>query len=124
MGRRVDAVVIIGSMILVIEFKVGARSYDAADLDQVMDYALDLHHFHEGSHAQTLVPILVATQAPAHAIHPSSLGNVAGDGLIAPLCCNANTLADAIAALHQRQTPPAIDAQAWEASGYKPTRCL
>jgi len=101
----------------VIEFKVGATRYDAEDLDQVMDYALDLHHFHEGSHAQTLVPILVATQAPAHAMRVEALPH---DVLLAPLCCNANTLAPAIAALHQRQTPPAIDAQAWEASGYKP----
>lgn len=36
MGRRVDSVVIIGSVIFVIEFKVGATSYESADLDQVM----------------------------------------------------------------------------------------
>ena len=36
MGRRIDAVVIIGSAVFVIEFKVGADAYEAADLDQVM----------------------------------------------------------------------------------------
>ena len=65
MGRRIDAVVIIGPAVFVIEFKVGASAYEAADLDRVMDYALDLRNFHEGSHHATLVPILVATKAPA-----------------------------------------------------------
>ena len=49
MGRRIDAVVIIGPAVFVIEFKVGASAYETADLDQVMDYALDLRNFHEGS---------------------------------------------------------------------------
>jgi hypothetical protein len=65
MGRRIDAIVIIGPAVFVIEFKVGASTYGAADLDQVMDYALDLRNFHEGSHHATLVPILTATKAPA-----------------------------------------------------------
>ena len=56
MGRRIDALVIIGSMILVIEFKIGATGHLAGDIDQVIDYALDLHHFHEGSHHATSRP--------------------------------------------------------------------
>jgi hypothetical protein len=55
MGRRIDAVVIIGPAVFVIEFKVGASAYEAADIDQVMDYALDLRNFHEGSHHVILV---------------------------------------------------------------------
>ena len=50
MGRRIDAVVIIGSVIFVLEFKVGEDTFHTQDLDQVIDYALDLHNFHEGSH--------------------------------------------------------------------------
>ena len=73
MGRRVDAVVIIESVIFVIEFKVGAKKYESADLDQVMDYALDMHNFHEGSHHVTLAPILVATKAPTLNIKFASL---------------------------------------------------
>jgi hypothetical protein len=37
MGRRIDSVVIIESVIFVIEFKIGAKAYESADLDQVMD---------------------------------------------------------------------------------------
>src|ERR1700694_3470783 len=35
MGRRIDAVVIIGPVIFVLEFKVGERTFYAHDLDQV-----------------------------------------------------------------------------------------
>ena len=55
MGKRIDAVVVSGAVVFVIEFKVGEKHYTRADLDQVWDYALDLKNFHEASHA---VPIL------------------------------------------------------------------
>jgi hypothetical protein len=53
MGRRVDALAIIGPVIFVLEFKVGEQAFSAQDIDQVVDYALDLHNFHEGSHEPT-----------------------------------------------------------------------
>ena len=118
MGRRVDAIVIIDSMIFVIEFKVGARRYESADLDQVMDYALDLHNFHEGSHVVTLVPILVATKAPSLDLQFDGLPE---DDLFSPIRCNAKNLADAISTVLKRQQAKVIDSQHWEDSGYKPT---
>jgi hypothetical protein len=63
MGRRIDAVVIIGSVIFVLEFKVGEDTFYTPDVDQVVDYALDLHNFHEG-HAANIAPVLVCTGAP------------------------------------------------------------
>ena len=63
MGRRIDAVILIGPVVFVVEFKVGESTFDRAALDQVWDYALDLKNFHEGSHAASIVPILVATEA-------------------------------------------------------------
>ena len=93
MGKRIDAVVIIGPAIFVIEFKVGESAYNAADLDQVMDYALDLHNFHEGSHYATLVPILVATKAKAI---DNQLNTLPDDRLFLPVCCNSDNLDDAI----------------------------
>jgi Uncharacterized conserved protein (DUF2075) len=63
MGRRIDAVIIIKSIIFVIEFKVGEAAFEGAALDQVWDYALDLKNFHEGSHCASIVPVLVATEA-------------------------------------------------------------
>ena len=67
MGRRIDAVLLIGPVLFVIEFKVGERSFDRASVDQVWDYALDLKNFHEASHHVAIVPILIATAASAPA---------------------------------------------------------
>ena len=118
MGRRIDAVVIIGPAVFVIEFKVGASTYEAADLDQVMDYALDLRNFHEGSHHATLVPILVATKAPA--IH-NQLNALPDDGLFTTVCCNSDNLEETINRVLNLQLERTIDCGAWEVSGYKPT---
>lgn len=118
MGRRVDAVIIIESVIFVVEFKVGSKSFGAADLDQVMDYALDMHNFHEGSHDVTLVPILVATKAPTVDIQVDTLPE---SGLFPPICCNADSLGDAIKRVLDLQIENTIDSSMWEESGYKPT---
>src|SRR5947207_7099868 len=63
MGRRIDVVLIIGPVIVVLEFKVGEKEFTTAALDQVCDYALDLKNFHESSYSRFIVPILVATKA-------------------------------------------------------------
>ncbi len=63
MGRRIDTVLLINSIIFVVEFKVGDTGFDRSAVDQVWDYGLDLKNFHEGSHRASIVPILVATGA-------------------------------------------------------------
>lgn len=63
MGSRVDLVLLIGSVVFVVEFKVGESTFERAAIDQVWDYALDLKNFHEASHQVSLVPILIATEA-------------------------------------------------------------
>ena len=118
MGKRIDAVAIVGPVVFVIEFKVGASAYEAADLDQVMDYALDLHNFHEGSHNATLIPILVATKAPTI---DNNLNTLTSDCLSAPIRCNSETLDGTIASVLNLKLKQAIDCEKWEASGYKPT---
>lgn len=65
MGRRIDAVLVSGAGIFVIEFKVGENDYYRKDIDQVWDYALDLKNFHQASHGAAILPILVATAAGA-----------------------------------------------------------
>ena len=46
MGKRADAVVVIGKAIFVIEFKDGEARFTGAGIEQVEDYALDLKNFH------------------------------------------------------------------------------
>ncbi|MCA3513268.1 MAG: hypothetical protein IOC96_08565, partial [Rhodobacter sp.] len=61
MGKRADVLFVLPSVIAVIEFKVGASTFDRAAIDQVHDYALDLKNFHGGSHDAPIIPVLFAT---------------------------------------------------------------
>lgn len=64
MGKRVDNIIIIGKTIFIVEFKIGATKYEKQDINQVLDYCLDLRNFHRSSHSADLVPVLVAEKAP------------------------------------------------------------
>ncbi len=64
MGKRVDNILIIEDFIFVIEFKVGDTEYQKHAIEQAVDYCLDLQNFHEGSHHEKLVPVLISTKAP------------------------------------------------------------
>lgn len=94
MGKRVDAIVIIDSMVFVMEFKVGETKYQSYQIEQVWDYALDLKNFHKPSHEAFLAPILVATEARNSIINISA-GNHQ-DKLLYPVLCNSNDLKKAI----------------------------
>ena len=63
LGKRIDVVLLLRGIVFAIEFKAGQNTYLQADMEQVMDYALDLKNFHLDSHQRTIVPILVATEA-------------------------------------------------------------
>ncbi len=63
MGRRIDVVLLMGSAIFVVEFKVGESTFGRSAVEQVWDYALDLKNFHKASHDASIVPILIATEA-------------------------------------------------------------
>ncbi|MBI1338048.1 MAG: DUF2075 domain-containing protein [Phycisphaera sp.] len=62
-GKRIDTVLLLGGLIVVMEFKVGANRFNAEAIRQVEDYALELADFHEPSHGKTIVPVVVATGA-------------------------------------------------------------
>jgi Uncharacterized conserved protein (DUF2075) len=64
-GKRIDAVILTNSLVLVLEFKCGAKQYLSGAIQQVEDYCLDLRDFHSGSRRRTLVPLVVATEAKA-----------------------------------------------------------
>lgn len=64
MGKRVDNILIIDDFIFVVEFKVGDIEYKKYAIEQTVDYCLDLQNFHEGSHHEKIVPLLVSTEAP------------------------------------------------------------
>ena len=49
LGKRIDVVLLYKGIIFCIEFKVGESRILEADIDQVLDYALDLKYFHKFS---------------------------------------------------------------------------
>jgi hypothetical protein len=63
MGKRIDALLLIGPVLFVLEFKVGETEFTSSALDQVCDYGLDLKNFHESSREVVIAPILIATRA-------------------------------------------------------------
>ena len=112
-----DAVILLDGVVFVIEYKVGTNQYHKHAIDQVLDYALDLKNFHEGSHSRTIVPVLVATAAPTV---PLEVG-VWSDDLVQPIMANRSTLLSSIKLLSTKFAANPLDAQAWSASPYKPT---
>lgn len=62
LGKRIDVVLLLRGMIFCLEFKVGKDTGLRMDLDQVMDYALDLKNFHKLSADRAIVPILIPTE--------------------------------------------------------------
>jgi hypothetical protein len=118
MGKRADAVLVTGGIVFVVEFKVGSHQVDAAAIDQVVDYALDLKNFHAGSHDRRIVPIVVATMADD--FRPQLTWGP--DGVAAPIRSNGNNLGNIVAEVI-KQTPDqaALDGEQWSRTGYKPT---
>lgn len=117
MGRRADAVVVAGGLIFVIEYKVGVRDFARHALEQVHGDALDLKSFHASSHDKRLIPMLVATHAPAQPIAPG----FAADGVAAPVCLSADDLAPAIRQTIAASSGSAFDAREWAEGAYRPT---
>lgn len=61
LGKRVDVVLLFEGIVFCVEFKVGESRILESDIDQVLDYALDLKNFHKFSEDRIIAPILVAT---------------------------------------------------------------
>lgn len=119
MGRRVDAVVLLEGVVLAIEFKCDAQAFLRADIDQAFDYAADLKYFHETTHALSVVPVLVATEAAAVPVRLEAHRGV--PGLYRTVCTNARGLHAAIDTILSDVPKASCDAAAWESGRYCPT---
>lgn len=118
MGSRVDAVLLVGAAVFVIEFKVGEAVFERAAVDQVWDYALDLKNFHEASHHVSLVPILIATEATES--DPVEM-TVDADQVYRPVRVHPGGFRVAIAAALERIGDKSLDQEQWARGAYKPT---
>lgn len=121
MGKRADAVVLFQGIIFVLEFKIGAENFSASAIDQVTDYSLDLKNFHEGSYSCIIVPVLIATKAPAKAVQLNFFPH-ADDRVAEPVFSNGERLGEMLVTAARRFSgEPVFHPADWLASGYKPT---
>ncbi|MCB1865536.1 MAG: DUF2075 domain-containing protein [Chromatiales bacterium] len=118
MGKRVDVVLLLGSTIFVLEFKVGERAHAAHAVDQVVDYALDLKNFHDVSHAATVAPILIATRADCSF---RMVAQSKDDHILKPILTNGEGLGEVLCGVLAFADTPALSADAWRAGRYCPT---
>lgn len=117
-GTRLDAVLIAGPIVFAIEFKVGEREFRRGDLNQVWDYALDLKNFHKGSHDASIIPVLVATNAPWSDV---TIETPYADNVFPPLRCNSGGLRYLVQTVLSQAVGDPIDATKWGTSPYQPT---
>ena len=118
MGKRADALLIISNVVFVIEFKAGSSEYESSAFDQVVDYALDLKNFHEGSHKAPVVPLLVSTNAMSRGL-PEIIFDA--DLVAHPIGTNGRALGTVLRRILTIDTFPQIDIDDWMAKGYRPT---
>lgn len=114
MGKRVDNIVILRDKIFLLEFKIGSEQYDMHAIDQVIDYALDLRNFHEGSHHANLIPVLIAEKASKKFKNNFQ----AAQNLDQAILLNAQNLHEFF---KPYDSSSLMDVLAWEQSPYKPT---
>lgn len=118
MGRRVDAVVVAGPLIFVLEYKVGEKAFPRHAIEQVHGYALDLKNFHATSHDKAIVPILISTKAVSQQL---DFGFWAQDRVNSPLCCAPDDVMPTIRQFLGSGVGASIDAQSWADGAYLPT---
>jgi len=119
MGKRIDVVLLIGSAVFVLEFKVGEKEFTSHANDQAFDYALDLKNFHEASHDRLIAPVLVATKAPNASLSVKSTPH--NDKLLFPIRCNVEMFGRAIDQVLNIGDGVGLDPKEWERSRYCPT---
>ncbi len=120
MGKRIDVLLIIKSIIFILEFKVGEKEYHGHAIDQVMDYALDMKNFHETSHDKLIAPILIATHAKCSDHFSTVFAH--NDKILNPIRCNKTDLSNSIKSIvefwHEGDT---ISVSDWQKGRYHPT---
>ena len=119
LGKRIDVVLLFRGIIFCLEFKVGKLGEYGEDIDQVLDYALDLRNFHKYSQDKIIVPILVPTN------YNKASGSIKKSGyddrVIDPIVTGSNNLSIVLKdVLNQYPNESPINDD-WIISPYAPT---
>jgi DUF2075 family protein len=118
MGRRIDVVLLIGSVVFVVEFKVGEKEFERTAIEQVWDYALDLKNFHEASQQASLVPILLATN---YDLNRDVEFIADADKVYRPVQVGSGGFRPALDLALQQISGSSVDAKQWALAPYHPT---
>ena len=116
-GKRIDSVLLINNIVFLLEFKVGEKSFNNYEIDQVLDYAMDLKNFHKESHDKLIVPMLICTEAG----DKSNEITLYQDKILKPLLCNKTNLQKTISDICKAYCETSFDYAEWENSVYLPT---
>lgn len=119
LGKRIDVVLLYRGIIFCLEFKVGESHILEADVDQVLDYALDLKNFHRFSRDKVIVPILIATKYKGSSSDVKM--SVYDDQVVNPLVTGENGISHLIAAVLNRFPNESSVDPNWIISPYAPT---
>ena len=119
LGKRIDVVLLLQGVIFCLEFKVGETKLIQSDIDQVLDYALDLKNFHHFSADKIIAPVLIPTkyQDSSNIVQASAYD----DGVLNPLIAGESRIASVIQKVldkYPNETPVDKD---WIISPYNPT---
>ena len=119
LGKRIDVVLLLKGIVFCLEFKVGESRIIEGDVDQVLDYALDLKNFHKFSQDRVIVPVLIATkyERTSSLIQPSAYD----DRVVNPLYTGENGIAEIIEAVLIKYPDEGSIDKDWIISPYAPT---
>ena len=119
LGKRIDVVLLFKGIIFCLEFKVGKLDEAGADIDQVLDYALDLKNFHKFSQEKIIVPILIPTNYSASST--SILKSAYDDGVVNPLVSGKDNLTTLFKKIIDKYPNESPINENWIISPYAPT---
>jgi hypothetical protein len=121
-SRRPDVILLHGGTIFILEFKVGAATFDSIARWQVHSYALDLRDFHFASRGRVIVPVLCATNAPTRLTGGDIAIRAEGGVTGVVLACRENLGSRLLgAAARVERCNPEIEPECWLNAPYRPT---
>lgn len=122
LGKRIDVVLLLRGIIFCLEFKVGQKDALQADVEQVLDYALDLKNFHLYSGDKPIAPILVPTKCDRKKWRLQT--SAYHDQILNPLIVGEDGISELIEAVvkgHESGIKEETWGEQWVISPYLPT---
>lgn len=118
--RRIDAIILAGSLIFVFEFKSGSAGQSLAGVRQVEDYALDLAYFHKPSHNHIIFPVVIAPNIGAAKIETEVTEPENVRPVIRVKSSHMAEFISEIVRKESRSASPQIDLHQWNDGLYEP----